>query len=145
MHAGKTGGKDVAINADFVVDDYVHQVGKQCIVNMNLLHYFEDANIETKDRTVPTYFDYKTTHKEVVVLNIPKGWKVKYLPAAEKNTVDGLWNYSISYKADRDKITLTKEYELNTTAISADKFADNNKMVDGLKKIYKESVVLTTN
>jgi hypothetical protein len=114
-------------------------------VNLNLLHYFEDNCIDTKDRTVPSYFDYKASRKEVVVLDIPKGYHVKHLPPATKNAIDGLWTYSISYIADKDKITLTKEYELNTLAINADKFADNNKMVDGLKKVYKESVVLTTN
>ncbi len=145
IDASETGNRDVTIKADFVVDDYVHQAGKQCFVNLNLLRFYEDNAVNKKDRKVPAYFDYKNKHKEVVVLNLPKGYKVKSLPAPIKKSIDGVWNYSISYTADKNRIVLTKEYELNTTAIASDYFADHNKMVDVLKNIYKESVVLTAN
>ncbi len=143
LNAQKSGDKDVTISADFIVDDYVQQVGKECFVNMNLLHYFEGERIDMKDRKVDKYYDRKAKHKEVVVLDIPKGYKVSYLPTAVKGSLDNIWNYSISYKADKQKITLTKEYEINALAISPDKFFDNNKMIDDLKKYYNESVVLT--
>jgi Transglutaminase-like superfamily len=143
--ANEAGSKDVTIKSDFIVDDYVHQAGRQCFVNLNLLHYFEDNAVTKKDRTVPAYYDYKNKHKEVVVLDIPKGYRVKSLPAAVKGGIDGIWTYSISYKNDKNSIVLTKEYQLNKTTIEAANFAGHNKMVDDLKNIYKESVVLTAN
>ncbi len=137
--------KDATIRADFTINNYAQVTGKQCFVNMNLCRTFENKRIDTKDRTVPSYTDYKSKKKEVVVLEIPKGYKVSYLPKPAKGSVPGLWSYNISYKADKNKITLTKEYEVNTRSIASAKFADNNKMVDDLRKIYKESVVLTAN
>jgi transglutaminase-like putative cysteine protease len=145
INANNTGDKDVIVNAKFTVEDYVQRVGKQCFVNMNLNHHFEDSRIDVKDRNVPTYYDHKTKRKEVVVLEIPKGYKVSYLPHSVKGSLGDQWSYSINYKADKKKITLTKEYELNTLSIGTDKFAANNKIVDDLKKVYNESVVLTTN
>jgi transglutaminase-like putative cysteine protease len=139
-----TGDKDVNIEAGFTIEDYVQKVGKQYYVNMNLNRDFENNQIEIKDRKVPYFNDYKQKKKEVVVLEIPKGYRVSHLPPAANGAADG-WQYKISYKADAKKITLTKEYEIKALAIGPLQFADNNKMVDNLKKSYKESVVLTAN
>lgn len=144
INAADKGNKDVSLSADFMVDDYVQYAGKECIVNMNLLRTGMDR-IDTKDRNVASYFDHKGKYKEVVVMAIPKGYKVKYLPQAAKGSLGDQWNYSVSYKADKNNIILTKEYELNTLAIATDKFEDNNKLAGTLKKVYRESVVLTTN
>ncbi|MFI5196841.1 MAG: transglutaminase domain-containing protein [Chitinophagales bacterium] len=142
ISASNTGNKDVAVTADFTIDDYPQKEGKQYYINMNLNREFENKHIDTKDRTVPYFYNYKEKTQEVVVLDIPKGYKVTYLPKNAQGSVDGMWGYKISYKADKKQVTLVKEYELNTMAIGQKQFADNNKMVDDLKKIYKESVVL---
>lgn len=145
VNASQTGGKDVTISSDFSIDDYVQKVGKQCYINMNLNRDYENKLIDTKGRKVPYFNDYKEKKKEIVVLEIPKGYRVAHLPPAATGAADGLWAYKISYKADGRKITLTKEYELKTLSISPKQFADNNKLVDNLKKNYNESVVLTAN
>lgn len=145
IRSAKSGNRDVTINAEFVLENYLWNTKKETIINMNLLRHFDDLRVDTKDRVVPCFFDYKSKRKEVVVLDIPKGYKVKHLPANSKGSLDDLWNYSITYTKDKGHVTLTKEYELKTLAIGVEKFADNNKMVDRLKNIYKESVVLTTN
>lgn len=137
----KTQNRDAYINANFTVDNYVKRVGKQCYINMNLQRSF-DTHIAS-DRKIPYFNDYKQKTTEVVVLDIPKGYRIAHLPKDAQGSADGLWNYKISYKAGKDKITLTKEYELNTLSVSAARFAEHNKLVDGLKKLYKESVVLT--
>lgn len=145
LDIANTGNNDAVVSADFNIDGYVQRAGKECYVNMNLNREFEDRRINDAERKVPYCYEYKQKTKEVVVLNLPEKCKVKYLPKDATGSVDGLWNYKISYKADKKTVTLTKEYELNTLAVNQPQFAANNKMVDDLKKIYKESVVLTTN
>jgi transglutaminase-like putative cysteine protease len=145
LAASDTAGKEVRVDATFTIDDYVQQVGKQYYVNMNMNRAFEDKYIDTRERTVPYFYKYKERTNEVVVLDIPKGYHVTHLPAAARAAVDGLWGYKISYKADAKKITLVKEYELNTMTAVPKQFADNNKLVSDVKKLYKESVVLTAN
>jgi len=137
--------KEMNIAADFTIDNYVNNAGKQYYINMNLTREFENLHIKTEDRTIPYYLNYKKKIKEVVVLDVPKGYKITYVPPAAKGKTDGLWSYNIAYTVAKDKktITLVKEYELNTLAIQPKSFADNNKMVDAVKKAYKESVVLT--
>ncbi len=123
----------------------MQQDGKQYYINMNLQREFQNKHIDTSGRTVAYYYPFKEKKQEVIVLDIPKGYRVAHLPKAEHASIDGLWGYTITYKADKKKVTLIKDYELNTLTANAHQFADNNKMVDGLKEIYKESVVLTAN
>ena len=145
VYTGQTPNKDATVEADFTVDDYVLQAGKQYYINMNLKHTYEDKRIDTQSRAIPYYYDFKNKTKEVVVLDIPKGYRVAHVPPSAEGSVDGLWSYKISYKTDKKKITLVKEYELNTLAAKPELFAANNKMVDELNKLYKETVVLTAN
>jgi hypothetical protein len=137
------GSNDMTIYAGFDVEDYVHHAGKQYFFNMNLIRRYSDNHIDLTDRTVPYYYPFKETTKEVVVLEIPKGFKVASLPKPTKGSVDGMWNYTISYKADAKTVVLTKEYTINTLSANVKQVADNNKMATGLDNIYRESVVLT--
>jgi hypothetical protein len=143
VFANDKDSKDVFINTDFTIGDYVQQVGKKYYVNMNLNHPFEGDRINDADRKVSYYHDYKNKITEVVTLDIPKGYRVSYLPKNAQGSARGLWNFKISYKSQAGKIMLVKEYELNTLAVNSDEFADNNKTVDALRKACKESVVLT--
>ena len=140
---GETGDKEIRIKGDFNIEGYVNKIGKQYIVNMNLLRTHEEDHIDTTGRTVGYYHDFKNVEKEVVVLEIPKGCKVTYLPKAANGGENDLWSYNIYYKVVAGKIILTKEYHMNTMVVTPGEFAVNNKMVDDLEQQYKESVVLT--
>jgi hypothetical protein len=142
---GETGDKQARITAAFTIDDYVQQVGKECYVNMNVQRRYEDTRADEKDRTVPLWCKYKDKQNEVVQLQIPAGYHVSYLPPNAQGKMEGNRSYKITYTATPTTITLTKEYEWLTLALPADKFAENNKMTDELKKQYKESVVLSAN
>jgi hypothetical protein len=137
--------KAARVSSDFTIDNYVQNAAKEYYINMNLNRNYEDNWIDMEDRNVPVSFRYKCKTTEVVVLDIPKGYKASYVPADASGGVDGQWSYKISYKTTPDKVILTKDYEIKTMWLPVDKFAENNKVVEGLKKQYKESIVLTAN
>jgi len=143
LTASEKGNRDVSISGNFTVEGYVHNIGKDYIINMNLTRFMEDEHIDTTDRKAAWYFKYKNIVKEVVVLDIPAGYKVTYLPKNAQGKLDDMWSYKISYKSDGKKITQTREYTINTMSISPRYFNEHNKVVDELEKQYKESVVLT--
>jgi transglutaminase-like putative cysteine protease len=144
IDAKETGSKDASITADFTIEDYAHKVGKEYIVNMNLDRQYSGQRMNDSERKVGYYYPYKEKTKEVVVLDIPEGYKVTHLPPAAHGGIEGVWSYNISYKADKNKIVLTKEYEQQALSLSPGQFANNNKIIDELNHEYKESVVLTT-
>lgn len=135
--------KDITISGDFTVGSYLHHLKNDVIVNMNLLRHFEDDYIDTADRKAAWYNDYKHVQKEVVIMEVPKNFKVTYLPKSVSGNLNDLWSYNISYKSDGKRIVLTKEYKLNALVVAPRYFADNNKAIEALENQYKESVVLT--
>lgn len=138
-----TGSKEMMVTGVFTIGSYINKVGKDYIINMNLHRQFENDYIDTTDRKAAWYYDYKNKERDVVTLEIPKGYKVTYLPKAAHGKLGDLWSYNISYKNDGKKITLTKEYTMNTLKVTPNLFAENNKAIKELEKQYKETVVLT--
>ncbi len=143
LNTTNKGNKDAGLNATFTVGEYAHKVGKDYVVNMNLARTYKNLRMNDSERKVGYFFPYKEKVKEVVVLDIPEGYKVTHMPADAHGGMDGVWQYNISYKADKKQVVLTKEYQLQSLSLGADKFAANNKIVDQLNKEYKESVILT--
>ena len=137
--------KNVTLSADFNLPDYAHMIGKEYIINMNLDRPFGNQRMNDSERSVGYYYRNKSKTTEVVVLDIPEGYKVTHLPAEAHGSLDGVWNYKISYSANKEKVVLTKEYELQSLSLDASAFAMNNKVIDDLNHAYKESVVLTAN
>src|SRR5207244_4059595 len=100
--------------------------------------------VDTK-REVPIEHRYKNRNKQVVVLDIPKGYHVTYLPPNSEKKVNGLLSYKITYAKTPKQVILVKEYELQTLYVTPDQFTGQNTIVEELKKQYKESVVLAAN
>lgn len=138
-----TGYKNTSLAATFTIGDYVQMAGKEYYVNMNVKRNYDGSHIDTQGRAVPYYFKYKDVEKEVVVLDVPAGYHVSYLPPDGKGALGDIWSYAISYKSIAGKVVLTKEYVLNSMSVPVARFAAHNQMVEDLKKQYKESVVLT--
>lgn len=139
------GNKEVNLTSQFEVKDYVQSLGKEYYVNMNMQRSYMDEYVNTKERKAPIEYDYKNILRQVVTLDIPKGYHVSYLPPDKKQSVDGLLSYKISYHKTASQVQLIKEFELQSLYVMPDKFAAENNLVEELKKQYKESVVLTAN
>lgn len=141
----KTGDKDMSISTSYVLGNHVQRVKNEHFVNMNLSHIFTDLRMNDEDRKFPMYLPFKNIVRETITLNLPKGYRVRQVPKSAKGGVPGLWSYSLTYKVNNaaHTVTLTREFELKTMKIEPSQFAANNKLVDELKKQYKETVVLT--
>ena len=137
-----TGNKDCRITADFKIDDYVQKIDKEYYINMNVDRYMEQSNIDTEGRNIGVFYKYDNTVKEVVVLTIPAGYRVSYLPKETAGTLKGCFDYKIQYTATDKVVTLIKEFDLTSMSIAPEQFVQYNKIVDDLNKQYKESIVL---
>lgn len=145
INASEYGDMDVTINTNYSIPGYAQKAGKQYFINMNVKNTLPAPRINDTGRYVPYYMEGKKVIRETVTLDVPKGYKVTYVPKDVSGSRDGLWSYKISYRADNKagKVTLNKEYVLNTMAIDPKQFDEHNRMVDQLRNLYKETVVLT--
>jgi len=135
--------KEVLITANFEVPDYVRKAGKDLYVNLNLHRSMADSRIDMVQRNAPVENDFKEIKKQVVVLDIPQGYKVSYIPDDVHKKVVGLGSYSIRYQSNDKTVTVSKELVIDALYIQPAQFKDFNQMVAGLQNAYKESVVLT--
>ncbi len=135
--------RDVTLGTSFIIPRYITKNGADLMLNMNLLKTMKSFDIDTVNRRVDFYHDYKETKKEVTILEIPVGYKIKYLPKSVKGNFKDYWSYSITYKVAGNKVILTKEYKINTVKLPMAEFAANNTEIKSLITEYKDNLVLT--
>ena len=93
------------------------------------------------DREAPREIEYKGIQRNVSVLQIPKGYKVSYLPdSASYNNPH--FGFDIHYKVSGNTIVDEKSIYMNTLMVEPKDFADWNKMIKQLTKAYNETVTL---
>jgi len=136
--------KSCQMTADYAIDEYISCVDKEYFVNMNVNRYMDETYIDTAGRSVPFYFKYKSIERECVMLDIPEGFHVSYLPPGNSETIKDGWSYNIKYRQVGRYVILTKEYNVNSMSVKPPSFLQHNKMIEDLKNQYKESVVLTS-
>ncbi|MGP8215955.1 MAG: DUF3857 domain-containing protein [Bacteroidia bacterium] len=133
--------KELAINYSFSLEDYVQQNGNELYINMQLekphLNDLLDA-----DRQAPRNIEFKSVDKCITTLDIPKGYKVTYLP---ENTSynSSLGGFKINYSVKGNVITDESYVYLNTLMINPSDFNEWNKMIRTLSRAYNESVTLS--
>lgn len=138
-------GKDAFVSSEFSIKDYIQKIDNEYYVNMNVQRDMENNWVDTKERNILISNSYKDSVKEVVILDIPKGYHVSYIPPNKISTSNNLMSYKISYNSDAKKVILVKDFTLNTLDIKPELFANHNKIVEELRDAYKESIVLTPN
>ncbi len=139
-----TGYRDSKLSGDFIIDDYARKLDKEYYVNMNLSRVFENNHIDTEGRTVPFYFKFMDIGHEVVKMEIPQGYHVSYMPPEASGKLDGVWNFSMRYFVDGRYVVLLKDFTTESLTVPVAGMVTFNKLIDNLRKQYKETVVLTS-
>lgn len=132
--------KPLIFNYEFKVEDYVKTIGGEIYLNLNLDKLLHNSDIDTATRKLPIERDYKYADKFVVVLDIPVGYKVNYVPSNAKYTND-LFGFSLNYLVKGNKIILTRKVDINTLMVEKPSFNAWNDMITELSKAYKEVIV----
>lgn len=132
--------KDLGIHYTFGLDDYVQKNGNELYVNMHLAKEYMNDLIEP-DRQAPREIEYKNVQRNVSVLQVPKGYKVSYLPDNSSYS-NPLFGFDIHYKVKGNTIVDERSIYMNTLMVNPKDFADWNKMIKQLTKAYNETVTL---
>lgn len=132
--------KDLIIKYQFNISDYSQEVGDEIYINMNL----DKVNIgEPVESTRKTEIEsnYKKKIINEVILEIPKGYKITFVP---KNAEfkDDLFGFKVSYQTGQDEIRLTHEIYINYLLLKLSKMKDWNDMIETINNAYKSSIIL---
>ncbi|WP_299107035.1 DUF3857 domain-containing protein [uncultured Tenacibaculum sp.] len=132
--------KDFKIKYDFVIDNYIKEIGNEIYVNLNLNKEIQKFKIE-KEREFDIEYNYKSSFEYVTVLTIPENYEVDYIP---ENIMinDELLKVSINYKVNGNKIIYKHDLQLNYLVLNKQEQDYVNKLIEKILKNYKEIIVL---
>jgi transglutaminase-like putative cysteine protease len=133
--------KDLVISYEFNLADYAQVVGNEIFINLNLEKPDEMDLIKTERKTA-IESNYKRRIINHVVLDVPQGYKISYLPPNSEFSND-LFRYRIEYKSVPNKVLLTRTLTSDYLLLKNTSFSDWNKMINLLKDAYKESINFT--
>ena len=123
------------------MEDYAKKIQNEIYINLNLDKHLQHAQLDTATRQLPVERDYKYNDKFIVVMGIPAGYQLNYVPENVTYQND-LFGFSINYTVKNNTITLSRLITINTLLVEKPAFKAWNEMVSALSKAYKEVVVL---
>ena len=129
------------INADFEIPGYSKQVDKEYYINLNLEKLLENQVIDTAKRKTPMEIDFNYLIKSYHILDIPKGYKLSYLPE-NYSFENNLIKVNIYYTVELERIIAAQEVQHKKLNIQPSEFEEWNKPMKAILPYYKQSVVL---
>ncbi len=126
---------------EFNLPDYLIRQGNKVYVNLNIERDLAQLKIDT-DRVLPIEVGFQQEHKVVCKLKIPDNLAVSYLPdsISFNNPLFGFYQY---YELKGRDVILTSHVYLKTLLIEGKDITDFRKMVELIKKAYRQTIVLS--
>jgi hypothetical protein len=135
------GNKDLKIEYQFNLDDYLLSTSEEIFINPHLDKAFQDELIDLDRPTASKHFSYKSSKESIIEFEIPDGYSVDYLP--ENVTVeDEAFGFRLGYDLNPKSVTVSQHTFINTLELDKNRFEQWNKMIRTLLDAYSESVVL---
>lgn len=131
----------IRISGKYKLLDYAKKLADEYYINLNLIRHFEHQEIDYPKRKIPIESSFLYTKRYVIVLNIPDGYKISYLPSG-KSFHNEVWGFDLSYDQKAQQVIYTLQFDNNQLLLTPDKFEAWNKVLENLLPLYKESVSL---
>ena len=136
--------RDSALTAkyEFKLQNYAQFNGDEIYVNLNLEKKLNNFKIDVeKRRGVSLEFDYSFKDINEVVLTLPKGYMVEFVPENVSYHSEH-FGFDIKYEIKNNQIVLKTEVYNDLLLVKAVNFEEWNLMIKKLNLAYKELVIL---
>ncbi|WP_343533840.1 DUF3857 domain-containing protein [Flavobacterium mesophilum] len=131
------------IDYNFDLDNYIVKVDKEIYLNMFLDKFFERSNL-AKDRVAQYEFEYLTQFSTQYALEIPKNYKIKYLPKDFDIDNDYLKAH-FAYEVKNNMLYLNVNLQQKKLLLNKPDFEPWNETIKKLKTNYSETIILLEN
>jgi hypothetical protein len=132
--------EDLVIHYTFTLPDYANVGDGEIFLNLSLVKLYADNQMK-KDRKTPYEIRFKSMDEATVILDIPEGYEVAYLPK-DQSYEHELFGTKINLVQEEEKLIQTLYHYDNFLLLKPSSFKDWNKMIKVLKNIYRESIIL---
>ena len=131
---------DFIVDYDFEIKNYAKNLGDEIYINLNLNKEISSYKTD-KNRENAIEYEYQKQYNYTTKLEIPKGYKVDYLPESLTVSNDLLVS-KITYQVKGNEVIYNHEIELNFLVLSTEQQKEVNKEIQKIERNYKEIVVL---
>ncbi|HVS97412.1 MAG TPA: DUF3857 domain-containing protein [Puia sp.] len=129
------------LTASFTLQDYAKHLGDEWFINLNLFKFYQHEEIDYPKRKMPIEFHFLNRRKYVVVLNIPDGYQVSYLPSG-KTYQNAVWGFRMTYEKKGKQLVFTQEFDNDHLMLQPSQFSEWNKVLENLFPLYRETISL---
>lgn len=129
------------ITGAFTLQDYARHLDKEWYINMNLFKFYEHEEIDFPKRRMPVAYRFLGKSRYVVVLNLPSGYDVSYVPPGKTYT-NPVWGFRMTYEQKDRQLIFTQEFDNDHLLLQPDQFADWNKVLENLFPLYRTTISL---
>jgi hypothetical protein len=131
------------ISYKFDLPDYIRKDQDELYVNLNIN---KGTGLETLNdsRKTPLGFTNKTMKRDIMILKIPQGYKVEYLPESVKYGND-IAGFSNNYSVKDGEIILCTDFYIDTLLLEEKDFEKYNNVLREQVKANKQTVSLIKN
>jgi len=137
----KNRDKDVNINYDIELDNYILELADEKYVNLDFDNEF--ANMEIPDeRTLPYEFKNKYFYNTTSKIDIPSGWKSTYIPESIKIDTDK-YSFDLSYTKNDQQIIYNKRITIKKQLLRTKDFEQWNKTIHSIKEFYEDQLIFS--
>lgn len=120
--------------------EQVTRFGKELYIDIDYSKEYKSAIIDTK-RLSYVKFPEKVLNLSSMVLEIPKGYKIKHLPSNLEFTHEK-FSFRVKFEANEHKLVYVKEIVVGDGIIPRNCFKKWNDCIVKLNKIYEDRIVL---
>ncbi len=131
----------MVLETDFSIQNILVQSNNDTFINLNIDGFADRYDIR-KDRHYPIENDYAESFKITNILTVPDNYTIQHIPENSAFSSD-LFDYSITYEVDANKIYYTLHITNNATFVTKHDFELLNNFNAHLKRAYKESIIIT--
>ncbi|MBD0405034.1 DUF3857 domain-containing protein [Flammeovirga sp. EKP202] len=129
------------IALDFKMPNYARKVSDRYYVNLNFYKQEVNEKLDEESRLVPFEKEYKKTVVSKVVLEIPEGFAVSFVP--EKKSIQNQYgSIETSYEIKEGEVVYSKKFVSNFLLMQPESFAVWNKFMQTVSEINHENIIL---
>lgn len=130
-----------AIDYQVRLDNMVAKFDNEMYIDLDFYKEFKEYKVP-EERFSSLNFQEKVLRKTKVILQLPKGYKVKHLPKTfvKKHPA---FEFMVNFKTEGNQLVYTKMLSTTKHTIKKADFEAWNKGIEALKKVYNDQIVLT--
>lgn len=133
----------VILRYDFIYNQTIEKIDDYLFVSPLLFTSNSTNPFKLKERELPLELGYPIITHTIVNIDIPDGYKIKYLPSNEKHVyLNNKGSYQLLIKEIGNRIQISAKFIMNDFIIMQDKYSTFKEFYESIVQKDKEKIVL---